>query len=382
VRIERQEAGMPRLRQPLLGIVATALVVVASLAVISLFSWPTFSGWVAYGMMCAIPVTIVVGVVSRGELPAGVARFGQPVRGLLQLAMTAGVAVVVGAVHFLTIGGGVDPPVPMLVQAIIVSVNVAFWLAVVWGGWPFVLIKNRLVSAGCLLVAVYAVNAALFRFFFDYDFLRGAPVYHADLDPHGAFNGWDATVFAVTCLSVMFLLLHLDLWPLTRVPAVMRQPVLGAVWTAIVLLGGAALFLFGTRVLGMTAPVFLVRVPIPFIFGSVVLINMLQGSLFAGHRQPRRGVLGALTAAVAGALLAAGYALLMPAVTGPLVSGAPANDAEVWLADALLAVTFPFLAFYADYFTLWPLAARNQPDTPEQSDNPDQSDQASSGAVT
>ena len=31
-------------------------------------------------------------------------------------------------------------------------------------------------------------------------------------------------------------------------------------------------------------------------------------------------------------------------------------DAELWLANALLAVTFPFLAFYGDYFQLWPFA--------------------------
>ena len=352
---------MSRLRQPLLGVVATVLIVVVSLGFISLFSWPTFSGWVAYGLMCAIPTSIVIGAVFGGEVPTGVARHDQPVRGLLQLALTAVVAAVVSAVHFLTVGGGVNPPVPMLVQTIIVSVNVTFWLAVVWGGWPFVLIGNRLVAGGCLLVAVYALNAVLFRIFFNYDFLRGAPVYHADLDPHGFFNGWDATVFAVTCLSVMFLLLHLDLWPLTRVPALMRQPVLGAVWTLVVLLGGAALFLLGTRVLGTAAPVFLVRVPIPFIFGSVVLLTMLQGSLFATRPQPSRGVLSALTAAVVGSLLALGYALLMPTVTGLPASGGAANDAEVWLADALLAVTFPFLAFSTDYFQLWPLAARPQP---------------------
>jgi hypothetical protein len=29
---------------------------------------------------------------------------------------------------------------------------------------------------------------------------------------------------------------------------------------------------------------------------------------------------------------------------------------EVWLVNALLSVTFPFLIFYAAYFNYWPLA--------------------------
>jgi hypothetical protein len=351
---------MPRLKQPLLGVVATALVLVVALAFVSLFSWPTFSGWVSYALMCAIPASIVIGAFWKGEVPAGVARRVQPVRGLLYLVLAAAVGAVVAVVHVLTAGGGVSPPVPMLVQMIIVSVVVTFWLTIMWGGWPFSLIRNRLVAGVALLLGVYLLNAVLFRIFFNYDFLRGAPVYRAGLDPHGAFNGWDATVFAVSCLSVMFLLLHLDLWPLTRVPAVMRQPVLGAAFTVVVVTAGGVLFAVGTRVLGMTAPDFLVRVPIPFIFGSVVLLTMLQGSLFAGVPQPRRGLLGALTAAVVGSLLAVGYGLLMPVVTGDLTWGPPTDDAEVWLANALLAVTFPFMAFCADFFWMWPLAA--QPD--------------------
>ena len=83
-------------------------------------------------------------------------------------------------------------------------------------------------------------------------------------------------MFAVTALAVMFLVLHLDLWPLTRSAAVMKQPVLGLVWTALVVVVGLVAYLLGTRTFGMTPPDFLVTVPIPFIFGSVVLLNMLQ----------------------------------------------------------------------------------------------------------
>jgi hypothetical protein len=50
------------------------------------------------------------------------------------------------------------------------------------------------------------------------------------------------------------------------------------------------------------------------------------------------------------------YGALAPTVTGNLTIGPPGNDFERWLASALLAVTFPFLIFYAEFFKMWPLA--------------------------
>ena len=53
------------------------------------------------------------------------------------------------------------------------------------------------------------------------------------------------------------------------------------------------------------------------------------------------------------------YRLAAPVVTGQLVSGPPGYDYEIWLANALLSVTFPFLMFIAAYFAFWPLAKRS-----------------------
>jgi hypothetical protein len=49
------------------------------------------------------------------------------------------------------------------------------------------------------------------------------------------------------------------------------------------------------------------------------------------------------------------YKQLAGTVTGKLDAGPPAYQSEIWLASALLAVTFPFLVAYADFFTMWPL---------------------------
>jgi uncharacterized membrane protein AbrB (regulator of aidB expression) len=99
----------------------------------------------------------------------------------------------------------------------------------------------------------------------------------------------------------------------------------------------------------------LVTVPIPFIFGTIFVLNMLQGSLFAKLTQPLKGVLNTVAAAVLGSLFGLLYRELTPVVTGKLDAGPPAYQSEIWLASALLSVTFPFLVAYADFFTMWPL---------------------------
>lgn len=349
---------MPGLRQPALGITSSVLVIIVSLLFISPLTVGFFGGWLSFVMMCAIPFAIVVGAFWKGAEPAPIARLGQPIRGIAYLVLAAAVAAVVALVIWTVVGGRVSPPLPMVAMATILSVVVAFFLCIVWGGWPFALIRNKLLAGFLLLAAGYALALALFYLLTNFAFLEGAPIYRADLDPQGPFDVWAVIVSAVTSLAVMFLTLHFDLWPFTKVPAVMKQPVLGIVWTAACVALGIAIYQIGTRGFGMTPPAFLVAAPIPFIFGSVIMLNMLQGSILGSMRQPAKGLTSAVVAAVVGVLLAQLYRLLMPLVSGELPAGPPSFDAELWLANALLAVTFPFLAFYGDFFQLWPLAGK------------------------
>jgi len=342
-------------KQPLVGIVSTALVMAVSLAVISLFSFETFSGWLSFGLMCLIPAQIAVAVLWQCKHPAWAANHRQPVRGILLILVTALIGAIVVPVMHRTVGGGLGPS-PMLLHCTIVSVVVMFWFAIMWGGWPFSAVIRKPVAAGLATLAIsYAVNFLLFRLLFSYEFMRGAPVYVASLDPQGMFPAWNVLVFYVTSLSMMFLVLHFDLWPLTKAPALMRQPVLGLVWTAIVLTLGALVYLVGTRVLQMDVVRFLVRVPIPFIFGTIVVLNMLQNSVFSRHSQPVKGIANAVAAIVIGNGLALLYSSLSGIVTGALASGPPAYESEIWLASALLSVTFPFLIYHAEFLGFWPL---------------------------
>jgi len=348
-------------KQPALGIVSSILVIAISLGFIALFSFPTFATWVVFLTICFIPIQIVISITWKCKHPAFAAVRPQPAKGILLTLVTLAVGAVVAAIHFKTVGGSVNPPVPMLAMCIIASVVVTFWLAVILGGWPFTtLIKNPVAAGLVMLAACYVINYLLYHLFFSYEFMRGAPVYVPALDPHGLFNAWNMLVFYLTVNAVMFLSLNFDLWPFTLSPALMRQPVLGIVWTVVCLAGTGAAFYIGMTLMKMDVVSFMDRVPIPFIFGSIIVRNMLHGSLFAKFSQPWKGVLNNVTAAAIGVALTFAYSALAPVVTGAMKPGPPAYDFEIWLASALLAVTFPFLIFYAEFFTMWPLQRGEQ----------------------
>ena len=344
------------MKQPALGIVSTVLIMAVSLGVISLFDFPTFGSWVIFVMASIIPMEIIIGV-TWGANPGFVSSQPQPLKGILLVLVNIVIGVIVGGICHAVVGGGIAPPIPILVLFGIVSVVVTFWLAIMFGGWPFTSLIKSPVGAGLvMLAAVYIINYLLFRLFFDFSFMAGAPWYRASLDPHGVFNGVNAQVFYVTALTFLFVMLHFDLWPFTSSPAVMKQPVLGIVWTLLALVLGSVAYYIGVNTMGMDPMGFLISGPIPFIFGTIVLLNMLHNSLFAKFSQPLKGVLNCIAAAVIGVLLAKMYGALAPVVTGVLKPGPPTNDYEIWLATALLGVTFPFLIFFAEFFKMWPLA--------------------------
>ena len=344
--------------QPALGLLASAIVMAIALGFVSLFDFGTFAGWVSFVMLGLIPMQIVI-VVLWGASPAFAASLRQPVKGILLTLLTVVAAVVFSALAHLAVGEGASPPGPIPSHYVIAVVPTTFWLAIMMGGWPFTsAVKHPWGSGLGLLVASYLITYAVFRFFFNYDFLQGAPVYLASA-PHGMYNGVSALVFYVTALAVMFLVLCFDLWPLTVFPAVMKQPVLGVVWTVVALAGAALAMTVGVESMGVDAMAFLTGVTAPFIFGSIIVLNMLQNSLFARMAQPLKGVMNTMAAAVIGLMLAHLYLSLAPRVIGLLPSGPPGYEQEIWLANSLLSVTFPFLIFHAAFFGFWPLQVRS-----------------------
>ena len=345
-----------RMTQPLLGAVSTAIVIAISLAFLALFDFPLFVGWVAFVMLCVVPPQVVTAVIATHP---PFAPHTQPARGAVLLAANVITALIIASIVWLTVGEGASPPGPIPSQYAVIVVPTTFLLAIAFGGWPFTRISRNMGKAGFMLLVVsYLLTYVLFRIFFNYEFLQGAPVYLSSA-PHGLFNGVTALVFYVTVLAGMFLLLHFDLWPLNKWPSLMKQPRLGILWTLIAVIAGSIVMWVTVERLALDPMYVLTRITAPFIFGTIVVLNMLQGSLFAPLRQPLKGLANTTLAAVAGALLAQVYGRVDRVIVGvELPSGAPGYEYELWLVNALLSVTFPFLIVHAAYFAFWPLAGR------------------------
>ncbi len=342
--------------QPALGVLSSVIVMAIALAFVSLFDFPTFAGWVSFVMLGLIPMQVMT-VVLWGANPAFASGMRQPSKGVVLTLLTIVATVVISPIVFMTVGEGMSPPGPIPSHYVVIVVPTTFWLAIMMGGWPFnKMTSSPVVSGLAVLVAAYVVTYVVFVIFFNYDFLQGAPVFLQSA-PMGMFNAVSALVFYVTALAVMFLVLCFDLWPLTLFPGVMKQPVLGLVWTLIAL-GGAALAM--SIASGTDPMAFLTQVTVPFIFGSIIVLNMLQNTLFARMTQPLKGVLNTVAAGAIGLLLANMYLALLPLLVGPLPSGPPEYQREIWLANALLGVTFPFLIYHAAFFGYWPLAVSSR----------------------
>src|SRR5262245_27221457 len=266
-----------------------------ALGFISFFDFGTFAGWVAFVMLGLIPMQVVA-VVLWGGNPAFASGLRQPVKGIVLVLVTVIATAVISPLVFFTVGEGAAPPGPIPSHYVIIVVPTTFWLAIMMGGWPFNRVSSNAIVTGLLvLIASYVVTYVVFRIFFNYDFMQGAPVYLQSA-PKGMFNGVSALVFYVTALAVMFLVLCFDLWPLTLFPGVMKQPRLGLAWTAIALAGAALAVIAGIAAPEVDPMFFLTQVTVPFIFGSIIVLNMLQNSLFARMTQPLKGVMNTIAA--------------------------------------------------------------------------------------
>jgi len=350
----RTAAQLSTAAQRKIGLASLALVVVASLVLISLFDVDTFTGVVTLFALSCTPVQVVLAVHWAHDLPPWLAHRSRPVRGGVLLAITLGVGAVAAVLFEATVGGGNGPHFPPLVMFSIVAIVASFWLAIVFGGWPFVLLPNKVAALAALLVACYAIAYLLFRALFDFSFLQGTPIYVESLDPGGAFNAWTAVTFLVTAITGMFLVRSFEFWPFERTV----QPVRGLIWTAVCLVWGTTLFSLGVGLFDVDVVSFLVWVPIPLIFGGLIVLNVLRGSLFTGMKQPRRGVLNMVTSIAMGGLLTIVFYVMSPLISEILPSGPPTYQLEIWLANATLGITFPLLILQAEFLDFWPFSTK------------------------
>lgn len=341
------------------GVLSIALVLAIAALCIAPFEHHFFTDWVGVAFMAATPTQIVIGLLWHNQKPDFVMGFGQPIRGLILLAIT----VLAGAIVMfliLTVVGQSTGITPMLVQYTIMTVVVTLWVMPILQCWPFTMISKDPFVFGILgLIGSYFIAYALWSVFFNYEILgaMGHPHYVEALDPKGMFDAWVALTFFVTAVGLIVVHTLFDFWPIDKLSMGMPQPVRGLVGTLYIL--GLSWVVRTAFVNGMEMPQveYMIRVPVCMVFGSFLVNNMMQFSLFPRLAQPIRGLVLTLCAAAVAIVMYELYSLASALHVGHELGMGPAGgfEREIWIASAMLGVTFPIVFLVSGYFGFWPL---------------------------
>jgi hypothetical protein len=311
---------------------------------------------VALFFIAGTPAEIVLALLWKARHPPFIARLMQPARGIVLTTIAVLSGFIVGAFLFRFVGAGIGPPTPMLLMFTMLSVVTILWLILIWECWPFsTFIVDQTALGAVTLVAAYASAVPIFKLAFNFSFLSQATVYVATLDPKGWFNAWTALSALVTTVAVMLLIVLLEFWPLRRVLSSCKQPISGLLASTYVLFVSAALWWVSRRVIGLDAVEHLVRVAIPVIYGVFLVDLMTCHKLFITWRQPQRGLTLSGVALGLASLLYPLYAHVGRLLTGSaMASGPPTYELEIWVATAMLGITFPLMVVVAEFFDFWP----------------------------
>lgn len=312
--------------------------------------------WVGTFFMFATPFQIMMAIVWGNAFPEQLGNMRQPLKGLALLLMFLLAGTLCAFVLLYTVGQGVMTPI--LIHYVIQSVAVSLFVIIAFGCWPVSkLTGNKLFLGVGTLVYCYLLDFVIFKIFYNYSFFEGLPFYTVALDPGGLINGITALTFAVTAVSLLMVLTLFNMWPITRFIKPDNQPVFGLAVTSVVLLATALVYSLFVTLMGIDPMVFMVRGPVCIIFGSFLVSNMMQFQLFVATEQPWRGL--ALTAfcLLGAAIMYQLYQMAIPLFTGnELPAGHEgAYLQEIWIATAMLGITFPVINFVSGAFDFWPV---------------------------
>ena len=210
-----------------------------------------------------------------------------------------------------------------------------------------------------MLACTYGLAALVDVFLFDFGFLRDAPFYRPGRDHHGYFTAWQPVTALVGSVAGMLILLLFDFWPLERLgqywPALNRQPLRGLVLSACV---GLLVALAWVGIIGWAQwalVTFMTRVCVAMIFGIFVILILFKNLPLLQWAQPLRG-LALCTSAALLAVALYGIYYYAGSIRFALEAGSPGYTLELWISSAMLAITFPLMVAFAEYFAFWPIS--------------------------
>ena len=341
-----------------LGGLLSVLLIASSVAAIC----PTdvLTGRVGFLFMAATPPQIVLAMIWRCGFPRSIATLRQPAKGLALLGLNLLFTIPAAALLIAFSGNGMGPPTPFLIVLTMLPIIVMLWVVPALHCWPVSALTRHPLALGLgTLAFCYLVSFALFTFLLSFAFLEHAPVYDAALDPHGLFDTWAALAVMVTMVAMVLALMLLDFWPIAAILPEAGQPLFGIVAMGFVTLASVLIFFVFTHLLGWAPIQVLVRFAVATIFGIFIVDTMTGHELWRHWPQPRLGLVKLGLSLLFGAL---GYRLYATASSwfagAPISNTAPDFALDLWIANAMLGITFPTMIVVAEFFGFWPFTLR------------------------
>jgi len=353
------------LAQPWRGLLALVITMSIALVITTMFKMETFMGFFTIFAISMVPIEVVMGLgwgnnyPPTGDLP-------QPWRGLALIGFMAIIGTLTCFLVLKWIGNGVAQP---LTNVYIISVVcLTFWAVIAFGMWPFQnlsLPAKGFITLICVLLIMW-LGLKLFDFsVLAYPtgvnpapegpvpfYAKGGPLEaFAGIAPSGPFGWESALAFWFWQLLFLFAFVMLDMWPFNKVPALMKQPLMGI--TLFVVCGVLACIAFIIGVGSMKIePIRFLLHGVCSLFGLLMVIMMFQ--MWPGRTLK----------SVAGGFLNIGLGIVI-AIIGFYVIQAFCN----WhfgpamkypfnlmaIANVMLAITFPIWAAFSGFFDYWPL---------------------------
>jgi hypothetical protein len=257
--------------------------------------------WLALVFIVAVPFQVAVATY----MPSSVmANLPQPFKGGLMAVSYSLLAMIFSWILYLAFNGELALPSPLLINYVIVSVVVTFWFVIVWQCCPVnQLTQNTLLQAVTIIVVAFTLAYVIFNLAFDFSWLSDTAFYVAEFDPKGWFNSWQVVAFLVTTVAVIFSLVLLDFYPISRFISMDNVFTWGLTNSVVILSVAGAIYYLAVHYLALDPVIYLVNGPISYIFGIFIPLNLMQGQLFNHLAQPVRGFCLMIVSAVAGLLL-------------------------------------------------------------------------------
>jgi len=342
-------------KQSIKAVYALLVMLILTAGIMSLVEYTFLETWLAFFFILCVPVQVAIGELLIEQKPSFLISLPQPYKGLCIVVISAILGIGYTLLSFYTVGGGLNAPGPPLIAYSIVVVVTTFWFVIVWRCWPIsVFTQNVYLRCIAILTLPFIIGYLVYTALFNFSFLQGTPLYQPSLDPNGLFTSWNVTAFLVTTVALLFSLVLFEFRLFSRF---MNRPLMwGISNTALILFMASFIYLISVKLAGIDPVVYLINGPITYIFGVFIPLNLFGGALFQNVKQPKKGVYLMIISIISGLILNILYKLFA-AYFGPDVSNEVSNSyaLELWMANAMLAFSFPILVALTDHFKFWPL---------------------------